>query len=779
MRNRKHTGQLALLALLLWPPAHGRTVKGDLLIEQARREEAKSNTAGMDRALEIARQALESDPSDVEYQLEVSRIRAFASQFHVNDGHAFLKAGQLEKALSEFEKAAAIDPAPSVALQEANRLRDALTRLKTDPSRSPSELLTSPVVRADRRTSQQFSTAKAPPHLEVELKAPLPKLQVNEQLSSEVFALLGRLTGVRVVFDPDYQGQHLGNNQLLDFRGLTIDECFDYVALISKSFWRPLGKDSILVANDDPVKRAAFDEQVTRVFYMNNTQGNPAVVANVANTVQKTTDIKKLLVEPEHNAIVVRADRNRMELAEKLFGDLDKQKSELIIDVLILSVTKDWIRDLGVNLGITGDTVNIASTPRADVQGHLAGSGSGARIPLNALKRLQFGDFGITLPNVALNALLDTRGTKILDKAQLRTLEGQKSTLKIGRRVPYATGSFSPGATGGVNALVNTQFQFLDVGLSLEVLATVHEPDEVTLHIESDHSSVADYINLGGVLQPIITQRKRTADVRVKEGEVNFWDIVSQRLSFTHSTGIPGLVRVPGLGRLFRDDRREETEDQLLHLLIPHVVRKPEVTEVNLAPISSGTDQTVRISYDRPQARVSGPTNEVVSVTSTLPAQRPSAPPITSIPVAGLPPAVDPTRPASVQFRPSSLTVRAGTPFTVDIAASNVPDLRVALLALTLDGSGLNCLAVKPGPLMTAGGAAPDLMTDNGRNEMFLRLERPANAPSGPSEGVVATLDCRGLKPGRFDLTIPAPKWTDRQNREAALPPARLEVTVQ
>ena len=110
----------------------------------------------------------------------------------------------------------------------------------------------------------------------------------------------------------------------------------------------------------------------------------------------------------------------------------------------------------------------------------------------------------------------------MLQAPQIRAVDNQKATLKIGEKVPTASGSFQPGVAGvGVSPLVNTQFTYLDVGVNMEVLPKVHENNEVSLHIDLDISQVDSYQNLGGISEPEIGQNKETADVRLREGEVN------------------------------------------------------------------------------------------------------------------------------------------------------------------------------------------------------------------------------------------------------------------
>ena len=80
--------------------------------------------------------------------------------------------------------------------------------------------------------------------------------------------------------------------------------------------------------------------------------------------------------------------------------------------------------------------------------------------------------------------MMGDSNTKIIQNPQIRALDGQKATLKIGDRVPVATGSFQPGIGGvGINPLVNTQFQYLDVGVNIDITPRVHAGREVTLKI--------------------------------------------------------------------------------------------------------------------------------------------------------------------------------------------------------------------------------------------------------------------------------------------------------
>ncbi len=615
--NRTRTTFLTVwltAALLPWP-APARTRNGDSLLAKAREAELRDTAKDLDEALKLAEQALATDRSDLSYQLAVARFRAFAAQYHVYEGQVLRDKGQIKEAIAEFERARSLDPASVVAPQELERTRALVNELRRNPSANVDDLLMRPLPRKNKTDEAMFSSAASVPQLTVKLQKPLPTIRVNNQMASDVFLTVCKEAKLRVLFDPDYMNRSLGLNQILDFQGATLEQSLDYLALVTKSFWKPLAPDTIFVTNDDQMRRGAYEEQVTKAFYLTNAPVAQEV-NDIASTVQRLTDIKKLLVHPAQNVIIARADADRIALAEKIVGDLDKPKAEIIIDVIILAVTKSWQRQLGIQLLglVDGSLGNAVFAPRALLNPAQVGGRTG--VPLDAIRRLEHGDYNVTLPGAALQALLETRGTKVLDKAQLRTIEGQKSTLRIGSRQPYATGSFSPGALGSASPLVNTQFQYFDVGLNIDVVVKVHEPDEVSLHIESDTSAVVDRVNLGGILQPVISQRKRVADVRVKEGEVNFWDIVTQQQDQRNTTGVPGLSQIPVLGRVFTNETLVKSEQQVLTLLVPHIIRAPDIRMVNLMGLPSGNDQTVRLRYSTPEGRTvaSRTTDEIVDV---------------------------------------------------------------------------------------------------------------------------------------------------------------------
>ena len=102
-------------------------------------------------------------------------------------------------------------------------------------------------------------------------------------------------------------------------------------------------------------------------------------------------------------------------------------------------------------------------------------------------------------------------GTRVLQTPQLRSVDQVKASLHIGDKVPTASGSFgsSTGSVGvGISPLVQTQFTYIETGVNMDMTPKVHDANQVSLHIEIDISQVTSYRDVGGISQPVISQRK-------------------------------------------------------------------------------------------------------------------------------------------------------------------------------------------------------------------------------------------------------------------------------
>src|SRR6266513_1334354 len=443
-----------------------------------------------------------------------------------------------------------------------------------------------------------------------------------------IYDTVGKLAGINVLFDPDYTSRRIR----IELNGVTLEEALQIIAMESKTFWRPVTPNTIFVASDTPAKRKDIEQSVIKTFYLANLS-QPTELQDVVNALRQILEISRIQPLPSQGGLVVRGTPDQIALAEKLVGDLDKARSEVIVDVAVMQVSRDKARTLGINPP-TSATVALqnninTTTPTTTTGGTTtttgntgSTSGSANQINLNRLGNLNATDFTVTINPATATALFNDSTTKIIQNPQIRAVDGQKASLKIGDRVPVATGSFQPGIGGvGINPLVNTQFQYLDVGVNIDITPSVHAGREVTLKISMDISNVTGQSNIGGISQPIIGQRKIEHEIRLKEGEVNLLGGMLEDSTTKSLSGIPGLSQIPLLRYLFGQTNTEHRENEIVFALIPHIVRGQELSELNQKALQVGTASAIELRrVNRPATAAPAPGQ------TTAPASQPAAP---------------------------------------------------------------------------------------------------------------------------------------------------------
>src|SRR5207302_1832122 len=379
--------------------------------------------------------------------------------------------GQLKEALAEFQKAAQIDPSLFSAQQELKRTQQMINDAVNPPPQAagpPSSL------------QRKIREAGGPVELTPISNTPLTIKATDD--SKVIYETVGKIAGINVLFDPDYTSRRIK----VELNGVTLEEALQITALESKTFWRPVTGNTIFVAQDNPAKRKELEQSVLKTFYLSNIS-QPTELQDVVNAIRAVLDVQRVQQLLSQNALVVRGTPDQIALAEKLVDDLDKARPEVIVDIAVMQVSKDRSRTLGLNPP-TSATVTLqsnlnptATTTTTNPTTPTAGSGTNG-INLNSLANINATNFQVTIPSANLSMVMGASDTKLIQNPQIRALDGQKATLKIGDRVPVATGSFQPGIGGvGINPLVNTQFQYLDVGVNIDITPRVHANGEVTL----------------------------------------------------------------------------------------------------------------------------------------------------------------------------------------------------------------------------------------------------------------------------------------------------------
>src|ERR1700730_6797502 len=653
--------------------------------------EARQN---YEQAYDYYKQAYDLKPGDLTYRSAFERLRFLAGASMVHRGQLLREAGQLDAALAEFQKAAEIDPSSAVAQQEIRHTKEMI-----DAAKSAAPKASIPPSALQKRLSE----AGGPVELSTISNVPI-NLKITED-SKVIYETVGKLAGINVLFDPDYTSRRIK----IELNNVSLEEALEIIALESKTFWRPVTPNTIFVAADNPAKRKDLEQSVIKTFYLANLS-QPTELQDVVNAMRQILEISRIQPLPSQGAIVVRGTPDQIALAQKLVGDLDKAKAEVIVDVAVLQINRDKSKTLGINPptsatvalqnNITNSTTNTGTSTSTTTGTTSSTTGTPNQLNLNQLNNLNATDFTITIPQATATALFSDTSTKLIQKPQIRAVDGQKASLKIGDRVPVATGSFQPGIGGvGINPLVNTQFQYLDVGVNIDITPKVHSNGEVTLKVVMDISSVTGTSNTGGISQPVIGQRKIEHEVRLKEGEVNMLGGMLEDSQTKSLTGIPGLSQIPILKYLFGQTNTDHSETETVFVLIPHIVRSHEYNDLNQQVLDVGTANALglrRVSHQAP-----APTPAVQP-----PVQPQGAP---ANPAANQPPGssnISPVGPATFTFDPASISQAKGSTFAVNVVLSGAQNAYSVPLQISYDPKMLQVVNVSNGGFLSQDGQA-------------------------------------------------------------------------
>jgi len=582
-----------------------------------------------------------------------------------------------------------------------------------------------------------------------------------------VFDAIGKLAGLTVIFDSDFAARRIS----VELTDVTLEQALNITALESKAFWRPVTGNIIFVAPDQPQKRRDYEEEVVRTFYLRNTV-QPQELTEIVTSIRQLLDLRRVQQINAQNAIVIRDTPDRVLLAQKIIEDIDKAKPEVVIQVAVMQARRDRLRNIGVQ---PSTSTTIAFTPPTTTTTPATGTPTANSLPLNQLQHLTSGDYSITMPSAVASYLMTDSSTRIIDNPEIRVVDGQTAKLRVGDRVPVATGSFQAGVgvgttgagAGVINPLVNTQFQYLDVGVNVDLTPRIHPNHEISMKINIVVSSVTGQQSIGGISQPIISQRSIEHDVRLKDGEVNILGGLLSNTDTATINGWPGLSKLPFFRYFFSSEQTEHQENEILIVLTPHIIRIPQYTAENLRSIASGTDTNAEVHLE----------SEVMA---------PPAPGAPSAPTAGAAPAANSPAPASagqnalLRFEPASVTVRTGETTTVGIVVQNVQDLYSIPLLVQFNPAVVSIEDVRQGGFLSGGTQEVAIVerVDKERGQAIISATRMPNTPGVSGSGTLLGIVVRGVAAGTSPLSIVQINAKDSQQRAIALVTSEATVRV-
>ncbi len=379
---------------------------GSSLFREGRKAELRKD---WDTALIKYEKALQVEPENANYLIHERIARTQGSLFHLKQGRRLVAAGRTDEAAGEFQKAVGIDPTNEAAGQELGRLLAQQTAVK----------------RAREESIQQALKAReqAAGPSGVQLKPwptePLAHFRISAD-SRKVYETLAKLADLNVAFTSDFQPKQVS----VDLTNVKIEDALRVVSYQTKTFWRAVTSNTILVVPDTPTNRRDYEEEVLKTIYLSNPL-TPADRTAITTALKQVLGLQRIVDNPDSNAIIIRDTPAKVAAAEKMIRDLDQNKAEILVEVAVVEADRSRIRDLGLTLA----TVNPSSgTITPGLQGAAvfapiaATSGGTVTVASNVgIGNISYRNYALVLPSATASAVLnDSRTSRAAEPAGAR-----------------------------------------------------------------------------------------------------------------------------------------------------------------------------------------------------------------------------------------------------------------------------------------------------------------------------------------------------------------------
>ena len=721
-------------------------------------------TRDFDTAMIEYKAALDRDPRNYEIRLKYEQARFNSAFQHFEAGRRAFDKQDYQTAKMEFTRVLEIDPTHTLAEQQLAKVNEVLTsRSRKEPE---------PEVQFEQLKEETRTNPTPQSQLEPKTRGPIDVHMTQD--SKIAFETLAELAGFNVIFDPDFRGARIQ----IDLNKVDIFEALDILALQTRSFWKPVNRTTILVSPDNQTKRRDYDELVLKTIYMTNSVTSTELTEAIT-TLRTLLNMRYLMSSTSMNAIIVRDTADRVAIAEKIIEDLDKAKPEVLVEATIMEVDRSTLRQLGI-LPPQGTAVTTTGGTGG------TGTSTGTSFPLNRLPRSS-ASFSLTIPPTTAQFLATSTNTRLLQNPRIRATDGKLASIRIGSQVPIASGSFQPAFVGATGTPV-VNFQFVDVGVNLDITPRVLLNHEVSMTVMVQVRAVAGDRNVGGVTQPVLTNRQVQHEIRLAEGETNILGGIITDTEATSLNGLPGLKNIPILRYFFSQEQKSRDSTEIIIMLTPHILRMPNISAGNLRGLYTGSETIPRLraSPEVPAIGAPSPTPGTPAP-GAPPAPQPPAgqPPAPTPPPAGAPAAPPNAQPqaqrqtnSTVMFAPSPLTLPATGTETLNIIGNGMDFFGVDL-TLSFEPGAVNIREIRDGGFLSRDGQivafVQRMETESGT--VRISVERPPGAAAVSGTGNLVTLVlARGMRAGDSTIRITDFRIRDPQQNVAIGQPAEVRV---
>lgn len=559
-----------------------------------------------ERALSLFEQATKEVPDNPEFRATFFRQREVAVSKLLAQAENARLAGRRDEATAALDKAQTLDPRN----QRVQFIRDQMTRgVRHDAMVREARTL---LERKDmggaearlRNVLEQDNTHTAAREMLREVEQARPKqtapaelgglfqkpvtLEFRDTSLRNVFEAIARSTGINFVFDKDVRPDL---KVTLFVRNTTVAEVMRLILITNQLERSVLSDNTVLIYPNTAAKQREYKEMITRTFFLVNAEAKQ--VQNLIKTVVKTKDI---YIDERINLIVMKDTADAVRLAEQLVESVDVAEPEVMLEVEVLEVSSNKLKELGLDFPDQIGFGALRSQQQVIQQSTAAGVTSnvvqlpGQEIAPGVVPLSDISDLTgyISNPGLILNLRKQDGSANLLANPRIRVKNKEKAKVHIGEKLPVFT------TTSTANVGVSASVTYLDVGLKLDVEPLIHLEDDVDIKMTLEVSSVVREVQgPQSSLAYQIGTRSTATSLRLKDGETQILAGLISDEERSSASRLPGLGDLPIIGKLFSSERNSTNKTEIVLLITPRIVRNLNRPAHIMPALAAGTEAAV------------------------------------------------------------------------------------------------------------------------------------------------------------------------------------------
>ena len=397
-------------------------------------------------------------------------------------------------------------------------------------------------------------------------------LELRDVDIRSVLSILTQTSGIGFVVDKDVPADL---RTTIYARDTPVIDALNLILRTSQLDRKVLNDTTMLIYPSTDEKKKRYDDLVVRSYYLNS--ADPQKIQDMLRTLVAP---KSMYVDTRLKMLVVRETETVQETIARLLNLYDIANPEVLLDVEVLEVNTNDLLKLGIQFP---DTVSAKLVGPTGVAGTMT---------LGELGHLNKNSFPLSFPDplAVLNLRQTSGSTRTLANPRIRVVNHEKASVMIGDKVPVITSTVNQ-----TSSAITESVNYLDVGLKLDVEPEIHVDNDVTIKVGLEVSNIVKEVRSSstGLLAYQIGTRNANTVLRLHEGETQVLAGLIQNNTQESGTHIPGLGKIPMLGRLFSNNSDSTTRSEIVLLITPRIARSLAVPNAYAQAFPSGTAEQV------------------------------------------------------------------------------------------------------------------------------------------------------------------------------------------